>query len=255
MKHNIFTFLFAATLVVLGFVFWQSEFLYYILAAVIVAYVALTVYGVFNIEANYFLSSIHKGKGSSVTLTFDDGPDPEQTPRILAALKEQEVKATFFVIGKKAEQHPELIRQMVDEGHIVANHSYSHHYLIGFFSRKRLRADLERCNAVIEQITGKVPHYFRPPFGVTNPRYADVLQDMGMLSIGWSLRSLDTQAKNKYALIERILVKIKKKDIILLHDDRAVTADAIDDIVAHCEQKKIAIETLDWVTKTSPYVS
>ncbi|WP_025761940.1 polysaccharide deacetylase family protein [Dyadobacter tibetensis] len=255
MKHNIITVLFATALVVLGFIFWQTDYVFYILAAVFLLYIIVTVYGVFTIQSNYFLTSLNKGKSNAVTLTFDDGPDPVQTPLILAALKEQEVKATFFLIGKKADQYPELVNQIVQEGHIVGNHSYSHHMLIGFFSRRRLKKDLEQCNAVIEQITGKRPLYFRPPFGVTNPRYADVLKELGMQSVGWSLRSLDTKAKNKYALIERILVRLKKKDIILLHDNQEVTADAIDDIVQHCRQKKIAIETLDWVTKTAAYAS
>ncbi len=241
-------------MLVLGFIFWNNDFVFYIVGVVAVLYLASTMYGAFTIQSNYFLTSLHKGKSNSITLTFDDGPDPELTPKILAVLKQYEAKATFFVIGKKAEKYPELIRQIAEEGHIVGNHSYSHHVLIGFYSRKRLQADIEKCNQIVLDIIGKRPFYFRPPFGVTNPRYADVLKTLGMQSIGWSLRSLDTQAKSKYELIQKILAEIKKKDIILLHDNQEVTFEALDDIIEHSRSKNLPVETLDWVTKTKPYV-
>jgi peptidoglycan/xylan/chitin deacetylase (PgdA/CDA1 family) len=102
-------------------------------------YLAATAYGSFKIQANYFLKSINKGQRKSIALTFDDGPDPDTTPIILEILKQKNVKATFFVIGKKAEKYPELLRQIDEEGHIVANHSYSHHNLIAFFSTEKLK--------------------------------------------------------------------------------------------------------------------
>ncbi len=244
MKHNIVTFIAVTVFALSGIIFWETGFAWLVLSLVAVIYFAILAYGSFKIQANYYFTSIHKGKRKSVALTFDDGPDEESTPKILQILKDKNVKATFFVIGKKAEKYPELIRQIDEDGHTIANHSYSHNYLIAFFSTKRLKADLVRCNEVISGIIDKSPLFFRPPFGVTNPRYATVLKELKLCSIGWSLRSLDTRAKNKYQLISRILGVLQKRDIILLHDNRSVTADSLEDIIEHCVQKGIKIEPL-----------
>lgn len=216
-------------------------------------YLASTTYGSFQIKANYFVKSIHKGNKKSIALTFDDGPDPEITPRILAVLKEKGVSATFFVIGEKAEKYPDLLKKIDEEGHIVANHSYSHNHLIGFFSKKRLNQDLVHCNEAIIAALGKTPVFFRPPFGVTNPRYAKVLKELKMQSIGWSLRSFDTRAKNKYQLIEKVISNLKRRDIVLLHDNRAVTADALEDLIEHCFNKNIEIQALSVIINKEPY--
>lgn len=253
MKHNIVTFTAVTIFALSGIIFWETGFAWLVLSSVALIYVAILAYGSFKIQANYYLTSIHKGKRKSVALTFDDGPDEENTPRILRILKDKNVKATFFVIGKKAEKYPHLIRQIDEDGHIIGNHSYSHNYLIAFFSSKKLKADLMRCNEVIAGIIMKSPMLFRPPFGVTNPIYASVLKELKLSSIGWSLRSLDTRAKNKYQLISRILGILQKRDIILLHDNQRVTAESLEDIIEHCVQKGIKIEALPRVIDKEPY--
>ncbi|TKT90934.1 polysaccharide deacetylase family protein [Dyadobacter frigoris] len=253
MKHNIVTAISAIALVLCGFAFWETGYVEIILGLIVIFYLASTTYGSFQIRANYFVKSIHKGNKKSVAFTFDDGPDPEITPRILAVLKEKGVKATFFVIGEKAEKYPDLLRQIDEEGHIVANHSYSHNHLIGFFSKKRLNQDLTHCNEAIIAALGKSPVFFRPPFGVTNPRYANVLKGLKMQSIGWSLRSFDTRAKNKYQLIEKVISNLKRRDIVLLHDNRAVTADALEDLIEHCFNKNIEIQPLSIIINKEPY--
>lgn len=253
MKHNILTVVTLFLLVLCGFAFWETGYVEFVLGAFGILYVGFVIYGSFQIRANYFLSSIHKGKKKSVSLTFDDGPDPANTPAILDILKEKNISATFFVIGKKAEQHPELVERIYAEGHTLGNHSYSHSRFLGFFSQSRLHHELVRSNEVIESITGQKPIFFRPPFGVTNPRYARVLKDLKMKSIGWSLRSFDTRAKNKYQLIERIVVSLKKSDIILLHDNLTVTAEALEDIIEHCRNKKLDIQPLPGNINLEPY--
>jgi len=235
-------------------IFLETEFLWFVIGAVVFIYLAITAYGSSQIQANYFINSINKGKRKSVALTFDDGPDPEFTPRILDILREKNVKATFFVIGKKAEKHPDLIRRIDEEGHTIANHSYSHHYLIALFSTSGLTRDLQKCNEIITGILGKTPAYFRPPFGVTNPFYGTAIKQNGLNSIGWSLRSMDTTAKSKYALIDAVISKLKKGDIVLLHDRLAVTTEALPDIIEHINTKKLAIEPLSEVINKDAYV-
>ena len=253
MKHNIITAVTGIALVLCGFAFWETGYVEYILGILVILYLISTSYGSFQIRANYFVKSIHKGKKKSVALTFDDGPHPENTPRILDILNEKGVKATFFLIGKNAEKYPDLVRRIDEEGHTVANHSYSHHYMIAFFSTKRLKNDLTNCNEVIYHIINKKVKFFRPPFGVTNPRYNTVLNELGLQSIGWSLRSFDTRAKNKYQLIQNVISKLQKRDIVLLHDHLSVTVDALEDLIEHCRSKNIDIQPLPLLINKEPY--
>lgn len=253
MKHNLLI-IFCITAAALSFIiFWETDYLWIVLSSIALLFVSVTAYGSAQIQANYFLKSINRGKIKAISLTFDDGPDPDSTPRILDTLLENNLQATFFVIGRKAVNHPELLRRIVEEGHTIANHSYSHHYLIALFSTQKLRTDIQRCNDAIRDITGHVPLFFRPPFGVTNPRYAAVLKDLQMQSIGWSLRSMDTRAKNKYQLIRKVISKLKAKDIVLLHDHLPLTADTLPDIIGHCREMGIKIEPLPRLIGKEPY--
>lgn len=254
MKHNIITVLTLTTLVLCGVIFLETDFLWFVLGTILFIYLGVTAYGSYQIQANYFINSVNRGKKKSIALTFDDGPDPEFTPKILDILSDKNVKATFFVIGKKAEKYPDLIRRIADEGHTLANHSYSHHYLIAFFSTSRLAADLKKCNDVLTGLLGKTPVFFRPPFGVTNPFYSSAIKQNGLISVGWSLRSMDTRAQSKYALIDAVISKLKKGDIVLLHDRLSVTAEALPDIIEHINTKKFAIEALSAVINKDAYV-
>ncbi|QRR00930.1 polysaccharide deacetylase family protein [Dyadobacter sandarakinus] len=253
MKHNFTTYTFITVFALSGIIFWETGFAWLVLTLIAVVYFGLVSYGAFNIGSNYFLKSVNKGERRAIALTFDDGPDPVTTPDILATLKRHDVRAAFFVIGKKAAAYPHLVRQIDEDGHIIANHSYSHSYWIGFFSKDRLQSDLAKCRDVVYQTIGKKPVYFRPPFGVTNPRYAAVMEELGLQSVGWSLRSLDTRASNKYQLISRILSRLKKKDIVLLHDTLKVTAESLEDIILHCQQKGIRIESLPRLIRKEAY--
>ncbi|TLV03554.1 polysaccharide deacetylase family protein [Dyadobacter luticola] len=253
MKHNIVTFAAITVFALSGIIFWETDFLWPVFILIILLYIGATSYGSFKIQSNYFLKSVNVGKTKGIALTFDDGPNPETTPKVLEILKEKGVKATFFVIGKNAILYPDLLRQIHEEGHVIANHSFSHHYLIGFFSSKKLKNDLAHCNEVIRDVIGKTPLFFRPPFGVTNPRYASVLKELQLDSIGWSLRSLDTRANNKYQIINKIISELNARDIILLHDHLQVTADSLADIIEHCQQKGHKIVPLHQLIQKEPY--
>lgn len=253
MKHNIVTFTSITVFALSGIIFWETGFAWLIFVAIVVAYFAITAYGSFKIQSNYFLKSINKGKKKAISLTFDDGPDPDTTPRILEVLREKNVKAAFFVIGKKAAKYPDLLRQIESEGHIIGNHTYSHSYFLGFFPGTKLKHDIEKCSEAILAAIGKSPMFFRPPFGVTNPIYAKVLKELRLHSIGWSLRSLDTRASNKYQIINKIIARLKTRDIVLLHDNLRVTADSVEDVIEHCLQKGIKIIPLSQLIEKEAY--
>jgi peptidoglycan-N-acetylglucosamine deacetylase len=157
-------------------------------------------------------------EGNRVTLTFDDGPAEKFTEQILAILREHRVPATFFVCGKNVEQHPELLRRIVAEGHEVGNHSYSHFFTY-FKSRRRMAEEIDRTQAIIEKITGERPGVFRPPYGARWFGLVPTLLQRGMHLILWSVTGYDWK-KDTQGIIDAALRELKPGAIILLHDGR-----------------------------------
>jgi peptidoglycan-N-acetylglucosamine deacetylase len=154
----------------------------------------------------------------SVALTFDDGPDPIDTPRLLDILREKDVKATFFVVGKRAEQFPAIVQRARDEGHLIANHTWSHRNLFCFLTPRRLRAEIERGTESVERSCGLRTRYFRSPVGLRHPLLGSYLKEMKLEFISWRVRSLDTVIGSSTVLARRILNAVTGGDIILLHD-------------------------------------
>ena len=153
-----------------------------------------------------------------VALTFDDGPDPVYTPKLLDLLREKGVKATFFVVGKRADQYPEIVRRAWAEGHLVANHTWSHYSLFCFLMPGRLRAEIERGSESVRRSCGVAPRFFRSPVGMRHPLLGPYLKDAGLEYVSWSIRTRDTLTANSSVLARRILNKAASGDIILLHD-------------------------------------
>jgi peptidoglycan/xylan/chitin deacetylase (PgdA/CDA1 family) len=135
----------------------------------------------FACRAGFFLPVISRGRSGkrAVALTFDDGPDPLTTPALLRLLARHRAPATFFVIGKKAEMHPELIRAILAGGHLVGNHTYRHDTLVMLKSAAILAREIEAAQAAVAPF-GVVPLAFRPPVGITSPRLGEVLSGSGM---------------------------------------------------------------------------
>ncbi|MCS6981326.1 MAG: polysaccharide deacetylase family protein [Flavobacteriales bacterium] len=165
-------------------------------------------------------------------LTFDDGPHPIYTPKILAILREKNVKAVFFLIGRHAKQHPELVKQIQQEGHTIGNHSMIHRWYYGFLPAWCLTQDVLQFNALISEITGKEPTLFRPPYGVTNPPLAKALKCFPRLHVvGWTLRTRDTVIRNPQRIVQVIRKRAKPGNIILLHDRCAATTEALPKVI------------------------
>ena len=196
--------------------------MYWIVAIVLfLAISAFMVWASADIGSNVYIKTLCRGHRNErvVALTFDDGPDERMTPRVLDVLKEHNIKATFFLVGEKAAQHPELVLRMVAEGHIVANHTYSHKAQFPMSSSEIVAEELQRCRDVIAKHIGKQPKLFRPPFGVTNPIIAKVVKLYGLHTIGWSIRSLDTVAKHsRESVCHRVVSRLHDGAVILLHD-------------------------------------
>jgi peptidoglycan/xylan/chitin deacetylase (PgdA/CDA1 family) len=157
-------------------------------------------------------------QGKRISLTFDDGPSEQFTAQVLDILREHRVPATFFVCGKNVEEHPDLLRRIVAEGHEVGNHSYSHPYFF-FKSRRRMAEEIDRTQAIIEKVVGFRPNIFRPPFGARWFGLVPTLLERGMLLIQWSATGYDWK-KDAAAITQAALRELRPGAIILLHDGR-----------------------------------
>ena len=170
-------------------------------------------------RSGFFLPVISRGgrAGKAVALTFDDGPDPEVTPLLLDLLRRHRLRATFFVAGRKAERQPELVREILRQGHTIGNHSFRHDPLLMLRSRARLADEITRTQNLLASF-GIRPLLFRPPVGVTNPRLPGVLRELGMECITFSCRAPDFGNRKIGGLAEAILRKVRPGAIVLLHD-------------------------------------
>ncbi|MDX1271883.1 polysaccharide deacetylase family protein [Bizionia paragorgiae] len=182
-----------------------------------------------------------------IALTFDDGPHPEYTPKVLALLKQYEAKATFFCIGKHVEKHPEIVQAIINQGHSIGNHSYTHSNTIAFKSKQGWLEEIKRTDALITKITGVSTKLFRPPFGVTTPHLAAALKVTGPICVGWNIRSFDTFFKTPKTISNRVLNHIHPGSIILLHDKQENCLPVLEHIlqVLHAEHyDMVTINTL-----------
>ncbi|WPD23001.1 MAG: polysaccharide deacetylase family protein [Candidatus Electrothrix scaldis] len=168
---------------------------------------------------SFFLPVISRAKPGTegIVLTFDDGPSPEFTPILLDLLARYALPATFFVIGKKAAEHPELIAQILAAGHSIANHSWDHDYFLMLRSTESIQEDLHRTQKVLVR-AGVRPLLFRPPVGITGPRLKKVLEQEGLLAVNYSCRALDRGNRQIVGLADKIMRKVRPGDIIMLHD-------------------------------------
>jgi peptidoglycan/xylan/chitin deacetylase (PgdA/CDA1 family) len=205
--------------------FAAAVFLYFIApglsALPLILFVILCFGAPFLPRLSFFLPVICRGKTGkkAVSLTFDDGPDPVTTPALLKCLSRHNVKAAFFVTGQRASAHPELIRDILAQGHEIGNHTYHHDNLVMLKSPRRLMTEVRSAQRVLHQF-GIVPRAFRPPVGITNPRLGRVLYQLGMINVNFSCRACDGGNRFIQNLSKRILKKIKWDDVIVLHDKR-----------------------------------
>jgi peptidoglycan/xylan/chitin deacetylase (PgdA/CDA1 family) len=193
--------------------------------------------GIFHLRSNFFIRGFHHFATQQpyIALTFDDGPHPEYTPQVLALLRQFQMKATFFCIGRQMEKHPQLVQNIIAEGHAIGNHTYSHLPTIDWKLSAGWKKEIEKTDRLIQSHTGVAPNLFRPPYGITTPHLANALQDHHHL-IGWSQRTLDTQKQNSNLLVQKIIEKLKPGDIILLHDTHAGIVPILEQLLPYLQE-------------------
>lgn len=160
------------------------------------------------------IAAVDDGDRKLAALTFDDGPHPVYTAKLLDGLKERGVHATFFVIGKNIPGNEELIRRMDEEGHLIGNHTYNH-VKICDMSGEAACEEVERTSALVQEITGKNTEFVRPPFGAWNKQMEC---SFVMIPVLWDVDPLDWTTKNTELVVQRVLGEVGGGDIILLHD-------------------------------------
>ncbi len=201
----------------------------------------------------FFLTPIRKGQRPGLAITFDDGPVPDITPKVLDVLKVNGVKATFFCKGHLVDEHPELAARMVDEGHIIANHTYWHRYSWGWNRYESARNEIMEGQRAIKRATGRLSLWFRPPFGITNPHIARAVRSLGLSVVAWDLRSLDTLAATPDQVMARLRPFLKGASILLLHDHLPNTPEVVQRVIDLCRLDGTEIVPLDSLIDPKPY--
>jgi peptidoglycan/xylan/chitin deacetylase (PgdA/CDA1 family) len=166
-----------------------------------------------------------------IALTIDDGPDPEVTPRVLDLLDGANVKASFFCIGRMAEQHPALCRAIVQRGHRVENHGFAHSNAFSLFGPGAMRRDIVRAQALLADITGEAPRFFRATAGLRNPFLDPVLHDLGLQLATWTRRAFDTRTGDPERVLQRLTRQLGAGDIVLMHDGHAARTPAGEPVI------------------------
>ena len=218
-------------------------------------YVSVLFCGSYFIRMGFFMKSICSVNTSEkiIALSFDDGPAEKKTIRILDILKDNHVEAAFFCIGKNMPENEEVLKRMAGDGHIIGNHSHSHHSLFDLYSSKKMLNELELASQTCQEITGNYPRFFRPPFGVTNPNLKKAVLKGGFISIGWSIRSYDTVIGNEERLLTRILDRLKPGAILLLHDSSESTLKILPRLIKEIRNKGYKMIRLDKMINLNPY--
>ncbi len=156
-----------------------------------------------------------------VALTFDDGPDPEVTPRVLDLLEAYGARASFFCIGRRAEEHPGVVADTVRRGHRLENHTYRHSNVFSLGGPRGLGREIDRAQECLERLGGRRPSYFRAPAGVRNPWLDLILTRRRLKLASWTRRGFDTLDRQPQRVARRLLAGLAAGDVLLLHDGNA----------------------------------
>lgn len=184
-----------------------------------------------------------------IALTFDDGPYPETTEKILDLLSKYNAKATFFVLGNKVIRYPEMVKREVAEGHEVANHTYNHVYFLRSISSNTIREEIVKTEKALEELTGKKPNLFRPPGGYYNDQSIHIATMLGYKTILWSWHqdTNDWKSPGVNQIVNKVLNNARNGDIVLMHDyipGSIQTVKALEKILYELDQRGFEFVTV-----------
>ena len=233
---------------------WYYHWPLLIPGLMVIFLILLVTDGIARPGSNLFYPTITHGARDSrrVALSFDDGPDPEMTPKVLDILARHGAHATFFVIGKSMSEYPEIGRRMTAEGHVIGNHSWGHSRWQNFYGAARHGREIGRGEDAIAAVTGSTaPVLYRPPVGLKSGEIGHAAWLRGLTLVAWSLHSHDTRLKDPQSVARRVLAKVRGGDIVLLHDGhdlpgrkRVLCADALQLILEGLREQGLECVTI-----------
>ncbi|MRG46041.1 polysaccharide deacetylase family protein [Chitinophaga sp. SYP-B3965] len=217
--------------------------------------IAFLIWGSTQVNSNFYFEVKCKAQTQEkiVALSFDDGPMENYTPQILEILQQHNVPAAFFCIGHRVEKAPGLLKQIHEEGHLIGNHTYSHHALFDLYPAKKMENDLDMADQAITDATGLKPRLFRPPYGVTNPMLERALSHGKYISVGWSIRSMDTVIKDEAKLLAKVTKDVQPGDIFLFHDTCAITVKILPALIKEMKERGFAFKRIDELLNVPAY--
>jgi peptidoglycan/xylan/chitin deacetylase (PgdA/CDA1 family) len=229
---------------------------FYIYPLLLILYSLVVFYGCYYIGSNFFIKIICSANTDQkeIAISFDDGPVSNYTTEILQLLKQDNIKATFFCIGNRIAGNENIVKKIKDDGHIIGNHSYSHHFWFDIFSSEKMLDDLKKMDQETERVTGIVPKLFRPPYGVTNPNLKKAIIKGNYIPVGWSVRSMDTVIRDEKKLLDKINRSLKPGAVFLFHDTSKTTVNILPEFIREVKKKGYNIIPLDKLLHLVPYV-
>ena len=227
----------------------------YVYPLLFVVYSLIVFWGCYNVGSNFFIKIVCSAdtNDKEIAITFDDGPAINYTPQILDVLKQENIKATFFCIGNRIAGNEHILKQIADQGHIIGNHSSSHHLWFDMFPAQKMLEDLKQMDDEMEKVIGHKPKLFRPPYGVTNPNLKKAIINGGYTPVGWNVRSLDTVIKDENRLLEKVSQGIKPGAVFLFHDTCASTLNMLPAFIQEVKNRGYKIVPLDKLLHLRPY--
>ena len=223
--------------------------------SILIIYTLIVFYGCYHINSQFFLKvicSVETVK-KQIAISFDDGPAINFTPAILQVLNDYNVKAAFFCIGERINGNENILKRLHEDGHIIGNHSYSHHFWFDLFSSEKMLADLRQMDDSMVRVTGLKPKFFRPPYGVTNPNLRKAILKGNYIPIGWNVRTMDTIVKNNKKLFNNVFRSLKPGAIILFHDTSKTTLEMLPHFIQETIRNGYDIVRLDILLNLEAY--
>lgn len=216
----------------------------------VLVYLVLFGLGVCFIRFRFFGPVIYRASvGEKVcALTFDDGPAAMATEPLLALLDREGIHATFFCIGARVLEFPDLACRIVGAGHLLENHTQRHAWWTNFLPTVALSEEVSRAQDSIRTVTGSSPRYYRPPVGLTNPAVPRVMRQLGLECVGWDVRSLDRSRISAARVVRRVRRGLREGSIILLHDggvDPSRLLSIVEQVIALARSKGYRFVRLD----------
>ena len=190
-------------------------------------------------------------QSKKIALTFDDGPNDPHTPRLVEVLARHQVPATFFMLGQYVQARPDLARAVVEAGHVIGNHTFSHPNLI-FLRSDRVKREIEDCQRTLSDAVGQPSCLFRPPFGGRRPASLRISRSLGLQPVMWNVTGWDWKAPSADFIQQKIASRLRGGSVILLHDgghermgvDRSKTVVATDRVIARCKSEGYEFVTI-----------